>query len=163
MKIQLTQIWILLSSIEPNWCKIKSEIKHVDVGLLGSNAVWTCRKIQTFRRNILPLSIGLKMEAAWRWRQYVPPKPWYLPTSPHGVTTKKYIDIFTAVRTSEITKWDEPNGPLNVSVYLSHTHTFNRSERNASRSDLLETDSRKLAPGLAPTPINIEIHVSCSK
>jgi hypothetical protein len=32
---------------------------------------------------------------------HVPPKRWYLPTSPHGVTTQKTnIDIFTAVRTS---------------------------------------------------------------
>jgi hypothetical protein len=31
-----------------------------------------------------------------RWRQYVPPKHWYLPTSPHGVTNHKTsIDIFT--------------------------------------------------------------------
>jgi hypothetical protein len=25
----------------------------------------------------------------WRWRQYVPPKRWYLPASQHGVTTNK--------------------------------------------------------------------------
>jgi hypothetical protein len=31
----------------------------VDFGLLGSN-MWTCRYIQTFRRNILPPSSGLK-------------------------------------------------------------------------------------------------------
>jgi hypothetical protein len=40
----------------------------------------------------------------WRWRQYASPKRWYLPTSPHCVTTQKNnIDIFTAVRTSSIT------------------------------------------------------------
>jgi hypothetical protein len=33
----------------------------------------------------------------------VPPKRRYLPTSPHGVTTQNNnIDIFTAVRTSQI-------------------------------------------------------------
>jgi hypothetical protein len=25
----------------------------------------------------------------WRWRQYGPPKYWYVPTSPHGVATQK--------------------------------------------------------------------------
>jgi hypothetical protein len=55
----------------------------VDVDLLGCNAVWTCRWI-TFRSNILPLSLQ-----PWRWRQCVAPKRWYLPTSPHGVTTHK--------------------------------------------------------------------------
>jgi hypothetical protein len=30
---------------------------------------------------------------SWRWRQCVPPKCWYLPTSPHGVTTQKIIDL----------------------------------------------------------------------
>jgi hypothetical protein len=30
----------------------------------------------------------------WRWRYYVPPKCWYLPTSPHGITSQKInIDI----------------------------------------------------------------------
>jgi hypothetical protein len=33
--------------------------KDVDVVLLGCNAVWTCRQIPTFRRNILPPSSGL--------------------------------------------------------------------------------------------------------
>jgi hypothetical protein len=33
----------------------------------------------------------------------VPPKRWYLSTSPYGVTTQKTnIDIFTAVRTSNL-------------------------------------------------------------
>jgi hypothetical protein len=25
----------------------------------------------------------------WRWQQYIPPKRWYLPAGPHGVTTQK--------------------------------------------------------------------------
>jgi hypothetical protein len=42
---------------------------------------------------------------SWRWRQYISPKRWYLPTRPHDVTCQKSnIDIFTAVRTSDITK-----------------------------------------------------------
>jgi hypothetical protein len=41
----------------------------------------------------------------WRWRQYLPPKRRYLPTSPYGVATQKTnIDIFTAVRTSNLTR-----------------------------------------------------------
>jgi hypothetical protein len=37
----------------------------------------------------------------WRWKQYVSPKRWYLPTSPHGVTTlKTNIDTFIAVSIS---------------------------------------------------------------
>jgi hypothetical protein len=56
--------------------------------------VWVL--IPTFRRNILLPSSGLK-------RQYVPLKRWYLPLSPHGFTTQKNnIDIFTAVRTSDL-------------------------------------------------------------
>jgi hypothetical protein len=36
--------------------------------------------------------------------QYIPPKRWYLPASPHGVTTQKdNIEIFAAVRTSNLT------------------------------------------------------------
>jgi hypothetical protein len=37
-----------------------------------------------------------------RWRQYIPPKLWCLPTIPHGVATQKTIDIFTAERTSNL-------------------------------------------------------------
>jgi hypothetical protein len=89
----------------------------------GGNVVWTCAKIPKFRKNILPPSSGLKTHITtnllrntglrdkkpvwstkWRWRQYVPPKRWYLPTSPHGVTTQKTnTDIF-ALRTSHL-RW----------------------------------------------------------
>jgi hypothetical protein len=37
--------------------------KDVDVVVLGCNAVWACRKIKTFLRNILLSSLTLKMEA----------------------------------------------------------------------------------------------------
>jgi hypothetical protein len=44
-----------------------------------------------------------KSHQPWRRKQYVPPKCWHLPTSPHGVITQKTnIDIFTAVRTSNL-------------------------------------------------------------
>jgi hypothetical protein len=29
------------------------------------------------------------LQPSWKWGQYVPPQPWYLPTSPHGVTAQK--------------------------------------------------------------------------
>jgi hypothetical protein len=78
-----------------------SEIPHglampwSEVLLIGSMWVfWVVtfcglnRQIPAFRRNI------------WRVRQYVPPKHWCLPTSPHVVTTQKTdIDKFTVVRT----------------------------------------------------------------
>jgi hypothetical protein len=36
----------------------------------------------------------------WRWKQHVSPKRWYLPMSPHGITTQKNnVVIFTTVRT----------------------------------------------------------------
>jgi hypothetical protein len=38
--------------------------EDVDLGLLGSNAAWTFRQIPMFRRNILPPSSGLMIEAA---------------------------------------------------------------------------------------------------
>jgi hypothetical protein len=58
-------------------------------GILGYDAVWTCRWIPTFRSSILSPSSGLKMEVITN-----------LPTNPHGVTTQKItISIFSAVRT----------------------------------------------------------------
>jgi hypothetical protein len=42
----------------------------------------------------------------WGRRQYVPPKRWYLSTNPRGVTTQKInINIFTAVRISDLSRW----------------------------------------------------------
>jgi hypothetical protein len=31
--------------------------------------------------------------SSWRWRQYVRPKCWYLPTSPHSITTQKTFKL----------------------------------------------------------------------
>jgi hypothetical protein len=39
----------------------------------------------------------------WRWRQNVSPKRWYLPTSLHGVKTRKNIVILIALRTLSFT------------------------------------------------------------
>jgi hypothetical protein len=47
------------------------------------------------------LSSGLKYPEDWE--QYVPPKRWYLPESPQGVTThKNNTVILTALRTSHL-------------------------------------------------------------
>jgi hypothetical protein len=51
----------------------------VDVVPLGDSVVWTCMNVPTFRRNVLPpLSVAVRS-----------PERWFLPTSPHGVTTQK--------------------------------------------------------------------------
>jgi hypothetical protein len=51
---------------------------HVDVGLLGCDVVWTCKLIPAFRKNIL------------------------LPSSESLETQKTNIDIYTAVKTSDL-------------------------------------------------------------
>jgi hypothetical protein len=38
----------------------------------------------------------------WRWRQYISPKRWYLPTSSHCDSTQNTNIIFTAVRNSNL-------------------------------------------------------------
>jgi hypothetical protein len=41
-----------------------------------------------------------RAEVPWRWTQYIPSKHWYLPTSPHDVTTQEInVDILTAAGT----------------------------------------------------------------
>lgn len=57
-------------------------LKDVAVGRLGYNAVFTCRQISTFRRNIMSAFSGLKT-------QYLSQKRWCLSKSPDGVTTQK--------------------------------------------------------------------------
>jgi hypothetical protein len=56
-----------------------------DVSFLGYNAMWTCRWVPTFRRNILPPSSVQNKEALFPLETLVS-----LSTqSPHGVTTQK--------------------------------------------------------------------------
>lgn len=60
-----------------------------DVGLLCCNAMWTCRYVTLFWRNMLLPSFGINH--------------WYLPTSLHGVVMQVInINIFTAVRASHL-------------------------------------------------------------
>jgi hypothetical protein len=73
--------------------------RFITVSVLVFWVVMPCglvgRYILTLLKNILPPSSGLK---CWRWRQYVSPKRWYLPKSPHTFTTQNTdIDIFAAV------------------------------------------------------------------
>jgi hypothetical protein len=78
----------------------RKRIWFVDVGVLGTNAVWTCRQKPTFRRNILPLSSMLKTKAVCS------PETLVVPTSLHGITTQKTnIGIFIAVKTSNLIKF----------------------------------------------------------
>jgi hypothetical protein len=77
----------LVSTYKSTWCYYPED-QH------WQTAVVQIKVLQDFQIELLQLQ-------PWRWRQYIPPKRWYLPTSPHGVTTQKIsIDIFTAVRTS---------------------------------------------------------------
>jgi hypothetical protein len=65
--------------------------EDVNIGLC-CNAVWTCREIPPFRRNILLPPSGLK---------YFLSKRWFPPVGPHCSTTQNInTDTFTAVRTS---------------------------------------------------------------
>jgi hypothetical protein len=54
----------------------------------------------------------------WRWKQYVPPKRWYLPTSQHGVTSQKTTSTSSS-------PW-EPQTSYNISfpptVHKQFTH-----------------------------------------
>jgi hypothetical protein len=61
----------------------QSEYSVVDVSLPGCNTMWTCTLIPKFQRNILPSSSAL-------------------PSSPRGITTQDNIDIFIAVRKSNV-------------------------------------------------------------
>lgn len=54
-------------------------VQDVHVGLLDGNAVWVCRWIPTFLRNIPSQSS----------EPNDPLEHWYLPTSPHDVATQK--------------------------------------------------------------------------
>jgi hypothetical protein len=93
---------IRLQKVKPNVSEMCWRTKShcswiVDVGLLGSNAAWTCRQ----RNRLPPTSLQ-----PWRWRQYHSSKRWYLSTSPHGVTIQKTnIDFFTNARTSRKLFW----------------------------------------------------------
>jgi hypothetical protein len=43
------------------------------------------------------------MHFTMEMERYVPPKHWYLPANPHGVTTQKTdINIFAAVRIADL-------------------------------------------------------------
>jgi hypothetical protein len=64
-------------------------------GLVGTS------RYQRFGRTCCLLLYSWWPLQRWRWRQYVPPKRWYLPTSVHSISAQKTnINIFTAVRNS---------------------------------------------------------------
>jgi hypothetical protein len=47
------------------------------------------------------MAMSFWVSAPWRWRQYVSPKRWHLPTSIHGARTE--IVVIVAFRTSNLT------------------------------------------------------------
>jgi hypothetical protein len=83
--------------------------------------------IPTFWKNILPPSL------AQRWMQYVPPKHWYLPTNPHGITTHKTnTDIFTAMRTSNLIKYSMDYSSFQPNSTVIITNVADTSIKNLS-------------------------------
>jgi hypothetical protein len=52
---------------------------------------------------------------------YVSPKCWYLPMSPHGVTVQNNIDVFTAVRTSNLTHTFRSDVLVELHLYAPYT------------------------------------------
>jgi hypothetical protein len=44
--------------------EIKRKVVSFDVGLLGFDTVWTCRKILTFLRNMLPPYSAVRMKTS---------------------------------------------------------------------------------------------------
>jgi hypothetical protein len=60
--------------------------------------------VKEFLRKLSKICARALKKVSQPWcRQYIAPKHWHLPTSPHAVTTQKTnIDIFTAVRTSNL-------------------------------------------------------------
>jgi hypothetical protein len=95
--------------------------ENVDVGHLRLDELWTF---------------------SWRWRQYVPPKLWYVPTSPHGVAThdttidRTIIFLWNPPPNWKRTEWAPPPAVLKavtqvwwllqscaVSAEFTHTHT----------------------------------------
>jgi hypothetical protein len=73
--------------------------------------------VQLFYKYNNSVNAGL-LGQHWKWRQYVPPKCWYLPLRPNGVKTQKAnVDIFTTVRTSLSHKNSDPT---TCNCQLSH-------------------------------------------
>jgi hypothetical protein len=52
----------------------------------------SCMRLEILRAVKMSMLVFLVVTPSLRGRQHVPPKRWYLPTSPHGVRTQK-IDI----------------------------------------------------------------------
>jgi hypothetical protein len=65
----------------------------------GSVKCWSCRdqRGDKLYERYEPLTA---VKVPWRWRQYISPKLWYLPMSPHGITTQSNIDDFLYLRVS---------------------------------------------------------------
>lgn len=73
-----------------------TNIKHIRLAIFTATTVTKSSRVisgsQTFPASIIP------SQWAWRPRHYVPPTCWYLPTIPHGVTTRNTSDIWSNIR-----------------------------------------------------------------
>jgi hypothetical protein len=71
-----------------NWLRVR-----VTIGLLWiwrwTFVPYKCQLLQTVRVSATVLPTCVTFYRSWRWKQYVPPKRLYPPTSPHGVTAQK--------------------------------------------------------------------------
>jgi len=75
--------------------------------LLECSTMWSCSRIPTFWRTLLPLG--------WRQTHQGPLKQWYYTTTLHSITTQKTcVWIFTAAKTSNLTQWGT------ISQYSDH-------------------------------------------
>jgi hypothetical protein len=74
--------------------------------LIQTKAVSNISVSTDFEDDVLLAFDVVRTLQLWRWRQYVSPKHWYLPVSPHGITAcKTNIIIFTTEETSDLTQW----------------------------------------------------------
>jgi hypothetical protein len=72
-----------------NFCVDTFYIQSIIYSLIPR--LWDLRS--TWRQGWRCCSFGFRRLQPWRWRQYVSPKRWCLPTSLHGVRTQKHIII----------------------------------------------------------------------
>jgi hypothetical protein len=69
----------------------------------------------------------------WRWRQYVPPKRWYLPSSLHGVKTRKNV---TTMRTHAVMSTMLGKQPRDRGNYSAFRSTWGFTLRGGEASAL---------------------------
>jgi hypothetical protein len=97
-----------------SWCGEQISWCLFPGGPFRCDAIWVCKRVPAFQR---------KNTQGRNWRQDVPPKHWYPLTDPRGVTTRKTtVDIFTAVRTSDLIlrPYFPPSGQTDLFLVTGH-------------------------------------------